>query len=187
MDGIAEHLRGFIDHIHSRISMLDNKCNIMMAIQAALIAAVSLAADKVFLSDPSTKVLGYLLIAGTSSLGMVIIIYLLQTIRPTKGFFRFRTGLHWMKSEGQSPGVMWLDVKTLVSQQAFAEAASALNAAEIVKNLTAARYAGYNEYLLMYTKYKAYRVAVALIKAQLLALLLFSFGSLAVILWEIAF
>ena len=163
MNEKLNHLKAYISYSQSRLSLLDTKCSIFIAIEAAFMAAITFIVDKVCLPFPQWKLLGYIVIAVNGVFSCVIMIHLLETIRPATRFFSLRTGLNWMKSQG----IMWTEMKTLVAAEEFANKADCLTEKLIADDLKAV---AYNHYCLIFTKYRAYRLAVFFIKIQVLVM-----------------
>ena len=176
----AQHLRDNIGYNQNRIVLVDNKCSFLIGIQAALVAVVTFVVDKVFLGDPLLRTIGYITIAGMALFSGLIVVFLLQTLRPTNRFFSIFTGLNWMTSNG----IMWLDMKNLVDQDCFARRVQNLEHDLIIRDLQAL---AYNQYCLIFTKYHSYRKAIFLTRLQTLLLITFGVISFLTLIHEMLF
>ncbi|MCF7849391.1 MAG: hypothetical protein K9M45_11120 [Kiritimatiellales bacterium] len=173
MDELTRHLNTHISYYQNRISLLDNKCTILIAVQAALAAAVTFIVDKICLPYEAYKLIGYMILAVSGLLSAAIIFCLLQTIRPTKNPLTLRTGLPFMDGDG----LIWSNWKKISGQDEFRNRVKEMTPARVKMDLEAV---AYNQYLLVVTKTGDYRIAMLLAKIQILLAI---GGILSIIYW----
>jgi hypothetical protein len=164
-------LRFSISYTENRIQLVDNKAGILMAIQAGLFGIITWTVDKLFLSRDVLVIPSYVLMIVTAVFAVVIMGFLLQTIRPVKWFLSLYAGIR--KLDGNK-GIMWGLSKSLLDDEEFPKKMLELSDDEIeleyVSTLFAVRQ-------LVVRKYTAYRHAVQIAKVGLL----FVFTSLIVL------
>lgn len=172
-----ELLQYSISYIENRIQLVDSKANMLIAIQGGIFGAVTWVIDKLFLSGGEFKILSQLLIAATAVFSGMIIINLLQTIRPTKRFFSNQTnaGAASMKNDAVKVGIMWPANSASLSKEAFDELLDNVDEKTATHEFKTSLFVSRR---LVFKKYHFYRRAVWLLKIEV-ALMFASFTALS--------
>ena len=82
----SDLLRFAISFIENRIQLVDNKASILLAIQAGFFGIMTWTIEKLFLSHGTLLIPSYILMIVTAVFAVVIIGFLLQTIRPSRRY-----------------------------------------------------------------------------------------------------
>ena len=168
MEKKLDHLKFYINYTQNRINLLDTKCSILVAVETAFIASVTFIVNQVFSPSFELNLLGYSVIALGVAFSCIIMLFLLNTIRPSKCFFNLGTNLLWKESEG----ILWPGMKRFIREEEFSTKVDSLNEKLLASDFEAM---AYNLYMLIFEKYKYYRIAVWLIKIQVTIVIIATF------------
>lgn len=86
---VIEFLRDSVTHLENRINLVDNKADILLAVQGVLIGSLTYAVNEIFITHQSSTIntVSYIFLAVSFFLFTVVALLLLQTIRPSRKFF----------------------------------------------------------------------------------------------------
>ena len=158
MEAKIDFLKYAISYNEDRINKVDNKSNILIAIQAGSFAAITWVIEKIFLANKIFINESYILLAANALLSALTICLLLQTIRPSNFF----VGIFTKKSSSNIKSIIWPN-KLQYNFSQFQNQISQINENDIISEYYLTLNAVQN---LVFRKYKPYRFAVALMKVQ---------------------
>lgn len=169
MNDKIDLLQFSINYIEDRIGRIDNKANILIAIQTGTFAALTWLIEKIFIQKTIYVDEAYLLITINAMLSATIICLLLQAIRPSNFFFglytsenndSFQQNFIWFGTKGSKNGDVEKNIKDKImdfeDNQFVEEYSHALRKVQ----------------LLARRKYSPYRIATTIIKYQVFCLFL---------------
>ncbi len=152
---VVDFLKESVTHLENRISLLDNKAGILLAVQGVLIGSVTYAINEIFVSETASSVntISFIILAVSFALFSVIAVLLLQTIRPAKHYFGFSVGLKEMKIDNY---VMWPNSDFPSTPEDYLKTIKALGKSDIGRNYYKLHF---NTLQLVRKKYGPYRWA----------------------------
>lgn len=157
-------LRDSIDYLQDRLTFVNDKANIFIAIQTGLFVTITWLLGTYFLSGSESAVATpAVLVFLVLNFGFVVLIValLLQTIRPSDGYFSRYTGVETVDG---TAGVMWPG-SDVPDPETFVERAESMSAADTRRELVGTTYVLQQ---LVDRTYGYYRWAVLLMKVQIL-------------------
>ncbi len=104
-----ESLRFSIQYINDRIGKIDNKANILIAVQTGTLTAVTWVIEKIFISNNLYVGESHLAIGINAIISTLVVCILLQTVRPTNWFLGFRVK---KKSNDFEQKLNWFNAET---------------------------------------------------------------------------
>jgi hypothetical protein len=157
-------LRDSIDYLQDRLTFVNDKANIFIAIRTGLFVTITWLLGTYFLSGGdspvSTPAVLVFLVLNFGSV-VLIVVLLFQTIRPSDGYFSRYTGVDTVDD---TPGVMWPG-GGVPAPETFVERAESMSAADARRELIGTTYVLQQ---LVDRTYGYYRWAVLLMKVQIL-------------------
>ncbi|MEW6601825.1 MAG: hypothetical protein AB1499_12710 [Nitrospirota bacterium] len=160
-----EFLKYSVDYIENKINRVDNKANILIAIEAGLFGISTFLMDKLFLSKDKYVCESILFLSILFLLTTIIIGYLLQTLRPSTNYLSHRAGIIYYSEDDR---LMW-PTKRSFDKERFKQMTENLNDKNIMDELNSSLFVAHQ---LVTKKYSAYRTAVLLTKYQLIITLI---------------
>jgi hypothetical protein len=87
---IIDFLKDAVAYLENRIAIVDNKASILIAVQGIFFALLTYIIKEVFLTayQSCINVVSYVVLGGAFVIFLPTVLLLLQTIRPSKKFFR---------------------------------------------------------------------------------------------------
>jgi len=147
-----DFLKANLSQLESRISLVDNKASILVAIQVGFLGLFGLLMKTVFLDNPQLDT-PVALVVFVFSTSIVVIILLLQTIQPARMVFWYKVDL--FKKKLPDDYLMWFTEKK-TKEEYFANV-DKLNDSKILENL---KLSNHIHVELLRKKYQAYRFAI---------------------------
>jgi len=160
----SDLLRFAISFIENRIQIVDNKASILLAIQAGFFGIMTWTVEKLFLSHGILLIPSYILVIVTAVFAVIIIGFLLQTIRPSRRYLCLYASL--VELDGKK-GIIWGRSKAILDDKEFLQRVSELSDDEIELEYKSTLFAVQQ---LVDRKYASYRREVLTAKLEMLVL-----------------
>ena len=162
-----EHLKIALDYLEGRIKLLDNKANILIAVETLIFAIIALFIDKLFKS--AIPPILYIFLCLFAIYYLVIIGYLFHVIRPTLNYLDFKKnkqGIFPLNKRIESINIIWPSTQTKPEKNGKKGFLERVKNCKEEDSKTDLMSSVFSLHWLIYRKYKQYKCTMTLLKIQ---------------------